>query len=453
MEEKFDLIVIGAGPGGYEAAIAASGYGMKTALIESRELGGTCLNRGCIPTKTLMHSADFYSALQKSGNLGIHLNHVTFNMQEIQSRKEEVISTLRDGIESRLRSSKVKIYHGLAKIMDNHRILLTQDEEHILEAGKILIAAGSVPAKLNIEGGDLAGVMTSDELLNQTELCQHLVIIGGGVIGMEFASLYNDFGKAVTVIEAQERILYNMDREISQNLKMILKKKGVEFHTGTMVKKISEGSQGALDCVCQEKDNRMCITADRILVAVGRQPNTLNLFSESMDISMEQGYVSVNENFQTSYNNIYAVGDVIGGRMLAHEATAQGLNAAAHMAGKPKVLRTDLIPSCVYTHPEIAAVGVTADEAKRAGKKVLVKKYIMSVNGKSVLSGEDRGFLKITVDAGSHVVIGAQFMCGRATDMIGEMAVAVANGLKMEEVGAVIHPHPTYCEGIGELLR
>lgn len=453
MGEKFDLVVIGAGPGGYEAAISASEYGMKTAVIESRELGGTCLNRGCIPTKTLMHTAELYSALQKSSRMGIHLDRVTFNMQEIQSRKEVVVNTLRDGIESRLKSSKIQIYHGLAKVMDTHRIRLTQNEECILEAGKILIATGSVPAKLRVEGAGLEGVMTSDELLNQTELCQHLVIIGGGVIGMEFASLYSDFGKSVTVIEAQERILYNMDREISQNLKMILKKKGVEFHTGVLVKNIYEGSQGTLNCVCQEKDERIRISSDRILVAVGRRPNTRNLFSEKLDILTENGFIPVNENFQTCFNNIYAVGDVIGGRMLAHEATAQGINAVAHMAGRQKHLRTDIIPSCVYTHPEIAAVGLTADEAKRAGKKVLVKKYIMSVNGKSVLSGEDRGFIKIIADAGSHVVIGAQLMCGRATDMIGELSVAVTNGLKMEEVGAVIHPHPTFCEGIGEILR
>ncbi|MBQ7796930.1 MAG: dihydrolipoyl dehydrogenase [Lachnospiraceae bacterium] len=453
MDNQFKVVIIGGGPAGYEAAIESAKLGMKTALVEARELGGTCLNRGCIPTKTILHSVDLYAEMKKSAEIGIHAGEVTYNMEEIQNRKEEVLTQLRTGIQGLMKKNKVTVFQGKGTILDANHVQVAGEETVVLEAENILIATGSVPSVPPIPGVQLPNVLTSDEMLDKKDVYPSLTIIGGGVIGMEFAAIYSELGCKVTVVEFLDRILANMDKEISQSLKMLLKKKGVDIFTGARVEEIVEGEEGKLVCRYSEKEQIKEVVSDGILVAVGRRTNTEGLFGEGFALDMERGRILVNENYQTSVPNIYAAGDVIGGIMLAHAATAEAINAIMHIAGEKPLFNMTQVPGCVYTNPEIGNVGISADDAKKAGLSVISKKYPMSANGKSLLSNQERGFIKIVADAETHKILGATMMCARATDMVSQFATAIVNGLTIEQMAAVIYPHPTFSEGISETLR
>ena len=476
MADIFDLVVIGAGPGGYEAAIEGVQKGMKVALVENRELGGTCLNRGCIPAKTILHTAELYHDLQSGPSIGLTAREPVIDMEMVQKRKDEVLEQLRKGIASLMKTNRISVFYGTGTILDREHVKVAlsgektgekaeeqpdgqKQDQVVLETGHILIATGSVPACPPIPGSSLPGVVTSDGLLDKKDLFEHLIIIGGGVIGMEFASVYSSLGHGVTVIEALDRILPTMDKEIAQNLKMIMKKRNVEIHTGAKVEEILQTEDGkGLICRYTEKDKTCEARADGILIATGRRAYTGGLITdessrEVKDMAMERGRIITDEKYETSVPGIYAIGDVTGGIQLAHAATAQGRNAVAHMAGEDMVIRTDIIPSCVYTNPEIGCVGISADEAKARGMEAVTKKYIMSANGKSILSQQERGFIKVVADSGSHRILGAQMMCARATDMISQFAVAIANELTLEDMAKVIFPHPTFSEGILEAVR
>lgn len=476
MADKFDLVVIGAGPGGYEAAVEGVQKGMKVALVENRELGGTCLNRGCIPAKTILHTAELYHELQSGPSIGLTAREPVIDMEMVQKRKDEVLEQLRKGIASLMKTNRISVFYGTGTILDREHVKVAlpgektgekaeeqpdgqKQDQVVLETGHILIATGSVPACPPIPGSSLPGVVTSDGLLDKKDLFEHLIIIGGGVIGMEFASVYSSLGHGVTVIEALDRILPTMDKEISQNLKMIMKKRNVDIHTGAKVEEILRTEDGAgLICRYVEKDKPCEARADGILIAAGRRAYTGGLITdessqEVKDMAMERGRIVTDETYETSVPGIYAIGDVTGGIQLAHAATAQGRNAVAHMAGENMVIRTDIVPSCVYTNPEIGCVGISADEAKARGIEAVTKKYIMSANGKSILSQQERGFIKVVADSDSHRILGAQMMCARATDMISQFAVAIANELTLEDMAKVIFPHPTFSEGILEAVR
>ena len=476
MADIFDLVVIGAGPGGYEAAIEGVQKGMKVALVENRELGGTCLNRGCIPAKTILHTAELYHDLQSGPSIGLTAREPVIDMEMVQKRKDEVLEQLRKGIASLMKTNRISVFYGTGTILDREHVKVAlsgektgekaeeqpdgqKQDQVVLETGHILIATGSVPACPPIPGSSLPGVVTSDGLLDKKDLFEHLIIIGGGVIGMEFASVYSSLGHGVTVIEALDRILPTMDKEIAQNLKMIMKKRNVDIHTGAKVEEILRTEDGAgLICRYVEKDKPCEARADGILIAAGRRAYTGGLITdessqEVKDMTMERGRIVTDETYETSVPGIYAIGDVTGGIQLAHAATAQGRNAVAHMAGENMVIRTDIVPSCVYTNPEIGCVGISADEAKARGIEAVTKKYIMSANGKSILSQQERGFIKVVADSDSHRILGAQMMCARATDMISQFAVAIANELTLEDMAKVIFPHPTFSEGILEAVR
>lgn len=450
MSMKYDLVVVGAGPGGYVSAAAAAAKGMRTAIIERESVGGTCLNHGCIPTKTIMHSTELYGEIMAAEKAGIHVSDVSCSMSEIQEHKADVLEQLRKGVATMLKKQKVDFYQGRGKIMNEHTVAVG-DETMTCE--KILICTGSGVSLPPIPGIDAEGVVTSDELLDSTEVYKRLIIIGGGVIGMEFASIYSRLGTEVVVIEALDRILANMDKEFSQSLKMLSKKRGIEIHTSAAVKEISKDASGLLSCVFTEKEQECVTSGDAILVATGRKPNTDDLFGEGFDVYMERGRILVNENYQTSVPNIYAAGDVIGGIQLAHAASAEALNAVCHMTGEGPAKDVRVVPSCIYTSPEIASVGITPDEAKAAGMDVKTVKYPMSANGKSLLSMQERGFIKVTADTSTGKVLGAQLMCARATDMIGAFAEAVVCQLTVEQMSSVIFPHPTFSEGIGEAME
>lgn len=450
--DKFDLAIIGAGPAGYEAADFAARHGLKTVIIEKDNLGGTCLNSGCIPTKTLLHTADLYHEVKmQAEKIGLSYNNFTFDMAKMQQRKEEVLNTLRDGIAKLMKMRKVTVIKGTGTIIGEHEISITgEGNTQTVTADKILLTTGSVPAVPPIEGAQYA--VTSDELLNSNKAYDELIIIGGGVIGIEFASLYTALGRKVTIIEALDRILANMDKEFAQSLKMMLTKDGAQIHVKSMVSKI-EKQDGKYICHYTEKDNRQTAQADCVLMAVGRRPYSANLFGAGFTVETDRGKIKVNEFYQTSVPNIYAAGDVIGGIQLAHTATAEAINAVCHMLGRQPVYDTALIPSCVYTVPEIASVGMTADEAKKLGKKVIALKYAMGANGKTVLSLQERSFIKVIAEPETEKILGAQLMCARATDMISQFTQAIANDLTLKDMGKVIYPHPTFSEAIGKTVE
>ena len=454
--KEYQLIVIGAGPGGYEAAIRAAQLGLTTALIERREVGGTCLNRGCIPTKAMLHSAQLYREAANFELFGLHTENTSFDWAKVHQRKNDVVVKLGTGIEQLIKANKIDFFNNFASILGKNDVQLDQGE--VIRGENILIATGSVPARPPIPGLDLPNVVTSDELLDdphftQTDsLAKEILIIGGGVIGVEFASVFSSFGCHVTIVEAMERILPTMDREISQSLNMVLKKRGVSIHTGAMVEKLEQDENG-LVCHFTEKGKAQAVPAQQVLVAIGRRPNTQGLFAEGFEVACERGRIVTDENFRTSVDSIYAIGDVTSKIQLAHMASAQGICAVHTIAGQKPPIDLRYVPGCIYTDPEIASVGITEDEAKQQGIPVKKGKFLMTGNGRSLIDEQERGFIKVLAHQETDVILGAQLMCSRATDIVAELATAIVNGLTCAQLAGVIRPHPTFCEGVTEAVE
>ena len=453
MEKHYDLVVIGAGPGGYVAAVKAAQLGMQVAVIENRELGGTCLNRGCIPTKTLMHSSHLYYEAQHFNEMGLELQGLSYDITKIQDRKDEVVQNLRNGVSNLLKSNKVDVIFGAATIETDKRIAITSDTGiEYISTDKILIATGSKPIVPVMEGIHLPNVVTSDELLSMKDkVYQKLLIIGGGVIGVEFATIYRELGCEVVIVEAQERILPTMDREISLSVAFSLKKKGVKIFTSAHVERITETS--GLTCHFVQKEQELEVEAEGILVSIGRRANTEHLFGDGFELSMDRDKIEVNDKFETSISGIYAIGDVIKGMQLAHMASAQGTVAVEYMNGKEASIDLSVVPSCIYTTPEIASVGLTEEEAKQKGFSVITGKYPMLANSKTIISSEERGYIKVVFDSETDKILGAQLLCSRATDIVGEFATAIVSGLTRKQLASVIRPHPTYEEAITEAVE
>ncbi|MBE6544282.1 MAG: dihydrolipoyl dehydrogenase [Ruminococcaceae bacterium] len=451
MMAEFDLIVIGAGPGGYVCAIEAAHKGLKTAIVEKRDVGGTCLNRGCIPTKALLHSAELYEELKKCEKYGINVEGASFDFGKIHEYKAGVVTKLRTGVESLFTANGITLIRGAAVITGEGKVEVDGTE---YTAENIVIATGSTPAKPPIKGLDLEGVITSDELLDgEVQFDTSLIIIGGGVIGMEFASVYAALGTDVTVIEAMDRVLPTLDREISQNLSMILKKRGVKINTGAKVTEIKKNDDGTMTCCYEAKGKVGEAVGQRVLVAIGRRPHTEGLFGEGVEVETERGRIVVDGNFATSMKGVYAIGDVSSRIQLAHLASVQGIYIADKLAGGECHIDLSLVPSCIYTSPEIAAIGITEDEAKAAGINYKAGKVLMHSNGKTIIADGERGFIKLVTDGDSGKVLGATLMCERATDMLSELSTAVANGLTVEEMLKVMRPHPTFNEAVTEAFE
>jgi dihydrolipoamide dehydrogenase len=449
MEKTYDLAVVGGGPAGYEAAIRASQLGFSAALIENREVGGTCLNRGCIPTKAILHSAGLYRAAKQFREIGLSADGLSFGFGTVMRRKNEVVTELRGGIEKLLHANAIDRYCGRGTLQRAGVVAVAGESgAQEIHAARILLATGCVPAVPPIPGADLPGVVTSDGLLELEAFPRRLVIIGGGVIGMEFATAFSDFGCEVTVIEAMPRILPGMDREISQNLSMILKKRGVKIHTSSRVIKITEGEP--LSCTFTEKDAEKTAEADCVLISVGRRPDTAGLFAEGLEIRTEKGFLLTDGHHETSLPCVFAVGDVTGGIQLAHAASAQGIEAVEYMAKGTEPVRPRTVPSCVYTSPEIACAGLTADQAKEKGLEVTVGKALTASLGKSLIEREERGFAKLVFEKQSGALLGAQLMCGHATDLIAGLTQAIDHRLTTRELVSVIRPHPTFSEAVTE---
>lgn len=439
---KYNVAVLGGGPGGYEAAIRCSQYGLETVLIEAGELGGTCLNRGCIPTKALLHCAEVYQTVLQAKDFGINLSVGSVDFAKMVSHKNTIAGKLRRGIESLEKSHGVAVIKGFGILKDANTIEVGGE---VITADKIILATGSAPAKPLIQGIDEANVLTSDEMLSQTEIPESMVIIGGGVIGIEFATLYSKLNCKVTVLEMLPSILPGVDKEIVSMLKQTMARSGVEIVTEAKVTAIHGGAQVTVDYEyageSRQANGSCCV------VCVGRKPQTNGIGLALAGVRETRGIVEVDQEMRTSVPNIFAIGDITGKIQLAHVASAQGMVAAANCAGKKKYMNYHIVPACVYTSPEIAYVGISEGAAKGP---VHTGIFSLTGNGKAMVMGENSGFVKIVSDAVTGEILGAQIMAPRATDIIGEITAVMRCEGTIEELADTIHPHPTICESIME---
>lgn len=450
----YQLIVIGAGPGGYTAALRAAALGLHTAVVEYREVGGTCLNRGCIPTKTLLHASQVYRDAVDGASMGVHAANATFNMGEIFAYKRGVSEKLRNGIHGLLKSAKVDLIEGVGRIAAPGEVDVTAADGTVnrYTTERILIATGSVNVWPPIPGLDLPGVMTSDELLEGCDrLYDSLVIIGGGVIGVEFATFYRNLGCAVTLVEGMDRLLPNMDRELGQNLQQIMKKQGVEVLTNAMVQSLEETENGLAVHVVQ-KGAEKTVTGEKVLCAIGRRAYWDGVFAEGMNPEVRGRSLQVDENFQTSIPGVYAIGDASSVVQLAHVAAAQGTACVERMCGIQDHIDLNVIPSCIYSAPEIAVVGITEAEAREQGIPAVVGKCTMFGNARTVIEDPGRCFMKLVAHAETHEILGASLMCQHASDMISQISAAMVNHQTAEELRRVMRPHPSFEEAMTEAL-
>lgn len=461
MGKQYDLVIIGAGPGGYVAAKKAAKLGMAVAIIDKGDVGGTCVNRGCIPTKALIHSATLYRDMAECGKFGLFAREVGFDLQKIYEYKDLSAATMRNDLEREFAELGIVSVQGTAAIQNDRRVRVARaDGSTDYFVGKyVLIATGAKARMVDIPGMDLPGVMTSEELLTANESrYQRLLILGGGVIGIELATVFNALGTEVTIIEVSDRLLPNMDKEFSDTLEEILTGRGIRIYKESILEEVVK-RDGGLGCryVCHGKNQETVV--DAVLVSVGRTANTDGLFDPDVAVKMKNGQIVVDDFFATSIPGIYAVGDVIGGIQLAHVASAQATYVVERMNDVPPSVIVEMVPSCLfvpisivpsclYTDPEIASVGITEEEARRKGIQIRCGRYVMDVNGQSIISKEEQGFIKVIFAADSDVILGAQLLCPRATDMIGELATAIANGLTSSQLMYAMRAHPTYNEAI-----
>ena len=451
----YQLIVIGAGPGGYTAALRAAKLGLHTAIVERREVGGTCLNRGCIPTKTLLHASQVYSDAAEGARMGVHAGNISYDMGEIFAYKRSVSDKLRQGIHALLKGAKVDVVEGTAQITAPGEVTVTAPDGAAVQytAERILAATGSVNVRPPIPGLELPGVMTSDELLEGTDKpYESLVIIGGGVIGVEFATFYSNLGCRVTLVEGMANLLPMMDRELGQNLAQILKKKGVEVLTSAMVQSL-EPAEGGLCVHLRQKDKDVAVTGEKVLCAIGRRAYFDGLFAPEMMPALNGKRLLVDENYQTSIPGVYAIGDASSAVQLAHVAAAQGTDCVERMCGSKGTTDLRVIPSCIYSAPEIAVVGLTEAEAKEQGIPAVSGKCTLFSNARTIIEDPGRCFMKLVGRTDTREIIGAQLMCQHASDMISQISTAMVHHLTAEQLLSVMRPHPSFEEAMAEAVE
>ncbi|HZK43463.1 MAG TPA: dihydrolipoyl dehydrogenase [Syntrophomonadaceae bacterium] len=443
-----DLLIIGGGPGGYVAAIRAAQLGMDVTLVEKDSLGGTCLNRGCIPTKAYFQNAQALKNIQKSEQFNITVEDIQFSLKGAKERKDNIVNKLVNGISQLLKTNRVEVIEGSASFVDKNTVNVNGKD---IKAKNIIIATGSEPAELPIEGISSDKVLTSDTILDIIEVPKKLTIIGGGVIGLEFACIFNTFGSEVTVIEYMPSILNMLDAEIAKRMNVFLKRQGITVYTSTSVEKIIETETG-LNIIIEGKKGLAEISADLLLAAGGRRASVEGLDINNIGILTEKGFIQVNENLTTNIDNIYAIGDVIGGQMLAHVASEEGIAVVEQIAGlnssKPYYYA---VPSCIFTFPEIATVGLSEEEVKASSNNYKVGKFQFAANGKAMTMGETDGLVKVIADE-NDVIVGMHIIGPHASDLILEGIVLVKNKMSIKDTVGIIHPHPTLGEAIAEAI-
>jgi dihydrolipoamide dehydrogenase len=451
---KYDVAVIGSGPGGYVAAIRCAQLGMKTAIIEKyNSLGGTCLNVGCIPSKALLDSSHHYEhAMKHFEDHGIEIpGDIKINFKKMIDRKASVIDQTTNGIDFLMKKNKIDVFTGLGSFKNATHIEIAGEKKLTIEATNTIIATGSKPASLPFIRLDKERVITSTEALSLTEIPKHMVVIGGGVIGLELGQVYKRLGAEVSVIEYMDRIIPTMDAAQSKELMKAMKKQGVKFFLSHKVSKVSRKGNEVSITATDKKDKEVIFTGDYCLVSVGRRAYTDGLHLENAGVKAnERGQVDVNNQLQTNVSNIYAIGDVVRGAMLAHKASEEGSLVAEILAGQKPHIDYNLIPGVVYTWPEVASVGKTEEQLKKDGVVYKAGQFPMRALGRSRASGDIEGFVKILSDATTDEILGAHMVGARCADLISEMVVAMEYRASAEDIARMSHAHPTYAEAVKE---
>lgn len=448
----YDVLILGAGPGGYVAAVRAAQLGARVGLVEAREIGGVCLNRGCIPTKTLLESVDVLRLMRRAKEYGIvmegacHPDFVAMN-----ARKRDVIEQLRANVERLLAEHHVEVISGTARFVGEHTVEISEPSgtTRTVRAVNVIIATGSTPQRLPVPGNDLPGVVTSDELLQQETVPEHLVVIGGGAVGVEFAYLYRELGARSTILEMAGGILPQEDADIAAEMTRLFKERGIALETEATLQEIRQGGVG-LEVVYTSRGQATSIAADLVLFAAGRRVNTDELGLDAADITHDKGKIAVDECYETNVSGVYAIGDCIRDLGWAHLASAEGKLVAEHVMHHPSKVDLKHVPSCYYTHPEIASVGHTHAQAQAAGVATRVGVFHFRANGKAAAAGDHDGFIKVVVDDTTSKLLGCQIIGPRATEIINEAVLALRTGQTVEELVGAIHAHPTFSEALPE---
>jgi dihydrolipoamide dehydrogenase len=453
-KETFDLIVIGSGPGGYVAAVRAAQLGMKTVCIEKNErLGGVCLNVGCIPSKALLDSSEYYHlAKDRFAEHGIKTGRVSLDLSRMMARKEKVVKELTDNVRQLLEGHKITIIQGAAQLAGPDQVTVTKGKKkQTLAAKHILLATGSAPVSVPDLAFDEKMIVSSTGALNFDAVPKHLGIVGGGYIGLELGSVWMRLGAKVTVIEMLPKIATSLDGQVGRTLDRILRKQGMDIRVKTKVTGAKRSGK-KLEVSVEQADSKEALLFDRLLVSVGRRPLTegLGLEAVGVDVDERSGQVKVDTDYRTSVSNIFAIGDLVAGPMLAHKASAEGIAAVETMAGKPSEVNYDAVPAIVYTHPEVASVGLTEEQVKERNIPYCTGSYPFTGAGRARCMGDTDGFVKILSHSRTDRVLGIHIIGARAADMIAEGVLAMEFGASSEDIARTIHGHPTFAEALME---
>ncbi len=447
----YDVIIIGAGPAGYAAGIKAAKKGLKVALIEKEKVGGTCLNWGCIPTKTYYRNAEFLKDLKESEKFGVTLSDFNFSMEKTYQRKEEVVGKLISGIEQLIKGNKIDYFSGMGSFKDKNTISIKGNKEEIIKGKNIIIATGSKTNLPPIKGIEHPEVLDSKSILNLQELPKDLLIIGGGVIGIEFAGIFNHFGTKVQVLEYMPEILVHEDKEVIKRFLPLLKKQGIGITTSIRVTEVIKNEDGFLIKGLNKKDEEVEFRSSTLLNAAGRVALTEGLNLEEVGIKTERGNIKINSKYETNIKGIFAIGDVNGKIQLAHAASHQGIIVAEYLKDPEIIFHDPLMPSCTFTFPEISSIGLTEEKAKEKGLNYRTNKFLFVANGKALAKGDTDGFVKVIIDE-NNKIIGVHILGPHASDLIHEAAVAMSKNMGVEDIAKIVHAHPTLAEAFDEAV-
>ena len=441
---------MGGGPAGYVAAIRASQLGGKVILIEKDALGGTCLNRGCIPTKALLHSVEILESVRGGKDYGVSVGELSIDFTKMMSHKDAVVNTLVTGVQYLMRSNAIEVIKGTGKVISPTEVEVDSGQQEAVKASRIILTPGSVPSVVPIPGVDGSGVITSNEALQLSEIPQSLLVIGGGAIGVEFATIFAKLGTKVTIVEMLPQIIPTEDHELSMSLKRVLEKDEIKIFTSAQVSRIEDDPEGDKLISVATEEGKQKLTAELVLVAVGRKPNIDGLGLARVGIKTERGSITVNDRMETNIPGIYAAGDAIGGVQLAHVAFAEGEVAVENALGKDSVIDYRVVPRCIYTMPEVAAVGLTEGQAREEGLNLKVGRFPFTANPKALILGQPNGFVKVLSDAESGEIFGIHIFGPQATELISEAALAIRMEATVSEISSTIHAHPTLSEAVRE---
>jgi len=444
--DERDIIVIGGGSAGYVAAIHASHLGAKVALVEKDKLGGTCLNRGCIPTKALVRSAEVLLEARRGNDFGIKADNIGIDFAGIMAHKSKSVNQLVSGVEQLMKANKIRVCRGTGRILSPHLVKVNDEE---IATRKLIIATGSESTPLPVPGRDLPGVLTTDDILELKELPESLVVVGGSHVGVEFAGIFNALGTKVTIVKRRPLRLEPVDEEIGRRFAQTLPKQGIEVKIGAAVKGI-ERNGDVLRVIWDTPEGEQGVEGQMVLMATGRAPYTEGLNLSELGIQMDHGAIAVNGYLETNVKDVYAIGDVLGKNMLAHVASYEGEIAVENALGHSRQADYRAVPNCIFTHPEIAGVGITEEEARSGGIPYKASKFPFAALGRAVAMGETAGMVKMICDAGDGKVLGMHIMGPHASDVIAEGVLAVRMGLTAEDIAHTIHAHPTLPEAVRE---